>query len=354
LLDDHNAIPSSGADNSNCAISVKTPGISASSSERITSCTLYSDRGPEPWLRKARTDAWLSGGIADAIDGNDNSYHDQSDIYCIICYESGKLEIFDVPSFKSVFCVENFVSGAALLFDTRAHTSTKVTTTESQDSTKVAVKKDEANNVKIVELAMHRWSGQFSRPFLFGLLNNGTLLCYHAYCYDGLESNTQSFPTSPCASSDIGNDSDSRLRNLRFRRISSDITSQDDISILARSRITLFNNIAGYEGLFLSGPRPTWVMVCRQRFRVHPQVCKCNGILLLNTLSAHFTCNSSLLRFSPNYLSFSLPNTSLCLCPPPPLFISCAPHLFYLSLFPMPRAKTASNMGWRANLIQLL
>lgn len=285
------AISSFGADNSNFTISVKTPGIFASSNERISSCTLYSDRGPEPWLRKARTDAWLSSGIVDAIDGNDNSSHDQSDIYCIICYESGKLEIFEVPSFKSVFCVDNFVSGPALLYDTFTHT--KVTTAGSQDATQVSVKKEEANNIKIVELAMHRWSGQFSRPFLFGLLNDGTLLCYHAYCYDGLESNTQSFPMSPHGS-DCGSNSDSRLKNLRFRRISIDITSRDDISSLARPRITIFSNIGGYEGLFLSGPRPTWAMVCRQRFRVHPQVCRCQACMTMkqcHSLVEYFVAN---------------------------------------------------------------
>ncbi|KAK3142943.1 hypothetical protein QOZ80_4BG0354660 [Eleusine coracana subsp. coracana] len=281
-------------DNSNYTISVKTPGIFANSSERISSCTLYSDRGPEPWLRKARTDAWLSSGIADATDGNNNSSDDQSDIYCIICYESGKLEIFEVSSFKSVFCVENFVSGPALLFDKFAHTSTEVTTTGSQDATKAFVKKEEANNMKIVELAMHRWSGQFSRPFLFGLLNDGTLLCYHGYCYDGLESNTQSFPISPHGSTGLGNDSDSRLRNLRFRRISIDITSRDDISSFARPRIMIFNNIGGYEGLFLSGPRPTWVMVCRQRFRVHPQVL-CDGPIVAFTVLHNINCSRGLI-----------------------------------------------------------
>jgi cleavage and polyadenylation specificity factor subunit 1 len=37
-------------------------------------------------------------------------------------------------------------------------------------------------------------------------------------------------------------------------------------------RITVFNNIAGYQGLFLSGSRPAWFMVFRERLRVHPQV----------------------------------------------------------------------------------
>ncbi|OEL36614.1 putative cleavage and polyadenylation specificity factor subunit 1 [Dichanthelium oligosanthes] len=208
-------------DHSTCTISVHAPAIFASSSERISSCTLYRDRGLEPWLRKARTDAWLSTGIGEANDGNDSSSYDQSDVYCIICYES------------------------AILFDVLSHISTKNAAIEGPDATKVSVKKEEANNIKIVELAMHRWSGS--------------------------ESNAQCSPLSPHGSSDLGNASDSRLRNLRFRRVSIDVSSRDDISSHARPRITVFNNVGGYEGLFLGGPRPTWVFVCRQRFWVHPQ-----------------------------------------------------------------------------------
>jgi cleavage and polyadenylation specificity factor subunit 1 len=50
-------------------------------------------------------------GISEAIDGADGGAHDQGDIYCVICYETGALEIFDVPNFNSVFIVDKFVSG---------------------------------------------------------------------------------------------------------------------------------------------------------------------------------------------------------------------------------------------------
>jgi cleavage and polyadenylation specificity factor subunit 1 len=266
---------SSDADHSTCTISLTAPATFASPTERISSCTLYCDRGPEPWLRKARTDAWLSAGTVEATGGNDSYSHDGSEIYCIICYESGKLEIFEVPSFKCAFSVENFISGPAILFDDISHTSTKDAVAVVPDITKVSMKKEEANNIKVVELAMHRWSGLFSRPFLFGLLNDGTLLCYHAYYYEGSESNAHCAPLSLHCSSDLDNSSDSRLKNLRFRRVSIDVSLRDDIPSFAQPRITVFNNVGGYEGLFLGGPRPTWVFVCRQRFRVHPQVSKC-------------------------------------------------------------------------------
>ncbi|XP_015635745.1 probable cleavage and polyadenylation specificity factor subunit 1 isoform X4 [Oryza sativa Japonica Group] len=256
-----------------CTLSVNAPSIFISSSERIAACTLYRDRGPEPWLTKTRSDAWLSTGIAEAIDGNGTSSHDQSDIYCIICYESGKLEIFEVPSFRCVFSVENFISGEALLVDKFSQLIYEDSTKERYDCTKASLKKEAGDSIRIVELAMHRWSGQFSRPFLFGLLNDGTLLCYHAFSYEASESNVKRVPLSPQGSADHHNASDSRLRNLRFHRVSIDITSREDIPTLGRPRITTFNNVGGYEGLFLSGTRPAWVMVCRQRLRVHPQLC---------------------------------------------------------------------------------
>uniref|UniRef100_A0A0E0G8C2 Cleavage/polyadenylation specificity factor A subunit N-terminal domain-containing protein n=1 Tax=Oryza nivara TaxID=4536 RepID=A0A0E0G8C2_ORYNI len=146
-------------------------------------------------------------------------------------------------------------------------------TKERYDCTKASLKKEAGDSIRIVELAMHRWSGQFSRPFLFGLLNDGTLLCYHAFSYEASESNVKRVPLSPQGSADHHNASDSRLRNLRFHRVSIDITSREDIPTLGRPRITTFNNVGGYEGLFLSGTRPAWVMVCRQRLRVHPQLC---------------------------------------------------------------------------------
>jgi cleavage and polyadenylation specificity factor subunit 1 len=56
-------------------------------------------------------------GISEAIDGADGGAHDQGDIYRVICYETGALEIFDVPNFNSVFIVDKFVSGKTHLVD---------------------------------------------------------------------------------------------------------------------------------------------------------------------------------------------------------------------------------------------
>lgn len=265
------------ADPSTCTVSVNVPPIFANSTKSISACTLYHDKGPEPWLRKTSTDAWLSTGIAEPIDGNDGSYHDQGDVYCLVCYENGRLDIFDVPAFKCVFSLENFISGKTHLVDAyipEPTISTQVNKEKMFEGAKVQAKKETPENMKIVELAMQRWSGQYSRPFLFAILNDGTMLCYHAYIFEGPENAPKvEDEVSPHNVIDISNMSSSRLRNLRFIRVSLDITAREESpDSVTGPRMTVFKNVGGYQGLFLSGSRPAWFMVCRERLRIHPQV----------------------------------------------------------------------------------
>lgn len=281
-------------DPSTCTVSVNVPAVFENSAESISSCTLYHDKGPEPWLRKASTDAWLSNGIAEAIDGGDGSLHDQGDIYCVICYENGTLEIFEVPSFKCVFSVDKFMSGKTHLVencirepfkDTRKFKKNMAEDIPSQ------IMKESGQNMKVIELSMQRWSGQFSRPFLFGILTDGTMLCYHAYLYEGQESTTKVEETN---SADLSTISTSRLRNLRFVRVSMDTFTREEPSAVSQSqRITIFKNVGGYQGLFLSGSRPAWFMVCRERLRVHPQLC--DGSIVAFTILHNVNCNHGLI-----------------------------------------------------------
>lgn len=233
----------------------------------MAACTLYHDKGPEPWLRKASSDAWLSTGIAEPIDGTDGSYPDQGDIYCLVCYESGTLEIFDVPNFRPVFSTDKFISGKSHLVD--ACIIPQKARTKGLEET---AKKEPPQNLRVVELVMQRWAGQYSRPFLFGILNDGTMLCYHAYLYEGAENAPKIEEVSPVSSGDINSTGASRFRNLRFYRVSIDINTREESSNLtARPRITIFKNVGGCQGLFLTGSRPAWLMLCRERLRVHPQ-----------------------------------------------------------------------------------
>ncbi|VFQ77558.1 unnamed protein product [Cuscuta campestris] len=255
-------------DRSTCTISTATPAIFGSSKKLISSCTLFSDEGPEPWLRKTSTDAWLSTGVEEAIDGADGISHEQGDVYCVVCYEDGNLEIFDVPTFSCVFSVDKFVSGRSYLIDTLIQQDPSLGSSlkNSGDVTGHG-KKDDIQNIKVVELAMQRWVGQHSRPFLFGILSDGTILCYHAYIFEGSENYSQS-------STNLSTASASRLRNLRFIRVPLENYAREEISPgKSLQRINIFKNVGGLQGLFLAGSRPAWLMMFRERLRMHSQLC---------------------------------------------------------------------------------
>lgn len=257
-------------------VSVNTPSAIENFKKPVSACTLYHDKGPEPWLRKTSTDAWLSTGISEAIDGADGGPHDQGDIYCVVCYENGALEILDVPNFNSVFFVDKFVSGKTHLVDTYMREPPKdlqKLVNRSSEDIAGPGRKESTQNLKVVELAMQRWSGHHSRPFLFGILTDGTILCYHAYLFEGPEGTKIEDSVSAQNSVGLSSVSASRLRNLRFVRVALDTyTREEAANETPCQRITIFKNISGYQGLFLSGSRPAWFMVFRERLRVHPQV----------------------------------------------------------------------------------
>ncbi|EOY22976.1 Cleavage and polyadenylation specificity factor subunit 1 isoform 3 [Theobroma cacao] len=281
-------------DPATCTVSINTPTAFEGSKKMVSACTLYHDKGPEPWLRKASTDAWLSTGVGESIDGADGGPHDQGDIYCVVCYESGALEIFDVPNFNCVFSMEKFASGRTRLVDAytleSSKDSEKVINKSSEELTGQG-RKENVQNLKVVELAMQRWSANHSRPFLFGILTDGTILCYHAYLFEGSE-NASKVEDSVVAQNSVGlsNINASRLRNLRFIRIPLDAYTREEMSNGTLSqRITIFKNISGYQGFFLSGSRPAWFMVFRERLRVHPQLC--DGSIVAFTVLHNVNCN---------------------------------------------------------------
>lgn len=284
-------------DLSTCMVSIYTPSSFETSKKSVSSCTLYHDKGPEPWLRKTSTDAWLSTGMSEAIDGADGAPHDQGDIYCVVCYESGALEIFDVPGFNCVFSADKFMSGKAHLVDTFMQEPTKDVegTNKSSEDVIGQGRKESVHNMKVVELAMHRWEGQHSRPFLFGILTDGTILCYHAYLYEGVESTSKNENSvSVQNSGGLSSISASRLRNLRFVRVPLDTYAREETSSESPCRrITIFKNIGGHHGLFLSGSRPSWFMVFRERLRVHPQLC--DGSIVAFTVLHNVNCNHGLI-----------------------------------------------------------
>ncbi|XP_057859514.1 cleavage and polyadenylation specificity factor subunit 1 isoform X2 [Cryptomeria japonica] len=283
-------------DPSACTVSMKSPPISKSSADPIAACSLYHDRGPEPWLRKTSTDAWLSTGTADDLEGTDGSTLDQGDIYCIVCRESGRLDLFDVPNFRCVYSIDKFMSGKSILVDTYlpdVYSDTQGTVKEQSEASSEEIKKEAGNKMKVVEICMQKWSGQFGRPFLFAILTDGTMLCYHAYLFEGQDNSGKAEGTST-AENATNSISTSRLRNLRFVRVFLESMTRDEVGTEASGqRIVNFRNIGGYQGAFLTGTRPAWLMVCRERLRVHPQLC--HGHIVAFTPLHNINCNHGLI-----------------------------------------------------------
>ncbi|KAH7854835.1 hypothetical protein Vadar_018207 [Vaccinium darrowii] len=285
-------------DPSTCMVSSSVPTVFESSKKSISACTLYHDKGPEPWLRKTSTDAWLSTGIEEAIDGTDGTSHDQGDVYCVVCYESGTLEIFDVPNFNCVFSVDAFVSGKTYLLDSFIQDPSgdpqKLVINDSEELPGQG-RKENTNNLRVVELAMQRWSGQHTRPYLFGILTDGTILCYHAYLFEASDIASKNGEVVSVQNSvNLSSASTSRHRNLRFVRVPMDSYAREEsLSGTPGQRITIFKNVGGYQGLFLSGSRPAWFMIFRERLRVHPQLC--DGPIVAFAVLHNVNCNHGLI-----------------------------------------------------------
>ncbi|KAL8534303.1 hypothetical protein ACS0TY_010351 [Phlomoides rotata] len=280
-------------DPSTCLVSVIIPRVFENTDKLVSACTLYHDKGHEPWLRRTSTDAWLSTGIGEAIDGADGMTQDQGDVYCVLCYDNGNLEIFDVPNFNSVFLVDKFVSGRSHILDTFFHGSAnsheKLMNKYAEDVGHG--RKETTHNIKVVELSMQRWAPEHSRPFLFGILSDGSILCYHAYVYDVSENaaKTESVVSSQ-SSITLSSTSASRLRNLRFVRVPLDTYAKEETpSGVSSQRCTIFKNVGGLHGLFLSGSRPAWFMMFRERLRIHPQVS--DGPIVAFTVLHNVNCN---------------------------------------------------------------
>ncbi|KAL7147541.1 hypothetical protein ABFS83_06G114300 [Erythranthe nasuta] len=270
-------------DPSTCSVSVTIPPVFESSDKMVAACTLYHDKGPELWLRRTSTDAWLSTGIGESIDGGDGTTHDQGDVYLVLCYENGNLEMFDVPNFSSVFSVDKFVSGKSHILDTFFHgpANDPVKLMNKDPENVGRGRKETAHNIKVVELCMQRWDAEQSRPFLFGILSDGSILCYHAYIYEDSDN---------ASKTDLGSISSSRLRNLRFVRVCLDSYAREETpSGTSSQRISVFKNVGGLQGLFLSGSSPAWFMMFRERLRIHPQVC--DGPIVAFTVLHNVNCN---------------------------------------------------------------
>ncbi|KAJ7555735.1 hypothetical protein O6H91_05G052500 [Diphasiastrum complanatum] len=273
------------------------------SEDPVTACSLHHDKGHR-WFRRLSGDMWHTLGVPDVLERDLGFSFDQGDIYCIICRESGKFEIYELPGMTCVYSVDRFTYGFSVLIDSSVSSKGAVcngTLPTAQDESNKDSLPEAGIKLKVVSVCMETWGEKFESPFLFAVLNDGTLLCYHAFCYEGYESNSTVEEEGLVNGIAINKDTSSaRFRNLRFVRAPLDLVSAGEEvaegSSVDSQRIISFKNVGGMRGVFLTGARPMWLMLCRERIRPHPQYC--DGSILAFTPLHNVNCTHGLIYVS--------------------------------------------------------
>jgi cleavage and polyadenylation specificity factor subunit 1 len=253
-------------------MTISSPSSFASNTDLITAFSLYQDKGPYCWLRRACKDSSERSQLSTAPD--------QGKVFCVICRQTGRLEIYELPHVTCVFSVENFNYGMSVLWDNKVsekRVSSNAALRDGAEEDETAgedMLRDTASQLLVTQVCFERWGEKFGRPFLLATLSDGTMLCYHAFCYEVPETGDA---LEYADSIGRGNAKETpRLGNLRFVRMPIDWVSGEDEGVGEKNptlQFYPFRNVGSMSGVFVTGSRPAWLMICRQRIRCHPQFC---------------------------------------------------------------------------------
>ncbi len=252
-------------------MTISSPSSFASNTDLITAFSLYQDKGPYCWLRRACKDSSERSQLSTAPD--------QGKVFCVICRQTGRLEIYELPHVTCVFSVENFNYGMSVLWDNKVsekRVSSNAALRDGAEEDETAgedMLREAASQLLVTQVCFERWGEKFGRPFLLATLSDGTMLCYHAFCYEVPETGDA---LEYADSIGRGNAKETpRLGHLRFVRMPIDWVSGEDEGVGEKNptlQFYPFRNVGSMSGVFVTGSRPAWLMICRQRIRCHPQV----------------------------------------------------------------------------------
>jgi cleavage and polyadenylation specificity factor subunit 1 len=253
------------------------PSVLRASAGVITACSLFVDKAPGCWM-KTTTD--ILKGVEEG----------QADVFCIICRENGNLEIFGLSEVTCIFVVKKFVYGRTVLSNYKLPGQDGAAN-GSSDGTDFERELQEESELTVTSVHMETWGKTFGRPFLFAILSDGTMLCYHAYSFEVTEGSTLETVV-------INEDEVSpTVKDLHFVRLPVDWVISAEQGNLPASEVApkfvSFKHVGNEQGLFVTGPRPAWLMVCRERIRVHPQFC--DGAILAFTPLHNVNCTHGLI-----------------------------------------------------------
>lgn len=262
------------ADAESLTLAMRKLPLTDEPSDVVTACSLYVDRGSPPWLRGAVSDARLS---------KSNSPPSTSDAYCIVARKSGRLEFYELENLRCVYSVRNFTQGSTVFVDEKVYHEYTVNgleiIPESEEQDDGDPEFEMGLQIVVSEVRMVKWDKRYGRPFLFAILSDDSILSYHAFIF---EKDMNGYSDEVSAIASTRDDCDivqpairSRLSGLRFARVSLEWISGVEEGLeptASGQRIFFFSNIGSIEGAFLTGPRPQWLMIFRERIRAHPQV----------------------------------------------------------------------------------
>lgn len=179
--------------------------------------------------------------------------HPDATYWAIGLRENGNLEIMSLPDFTLKYVVNNFNYAPDVLSDALFTTEPKVQLPEY-----VSVESMPTVN----ELMMVGLGGNKRRPLLLAKTSDHEILAYEVYpFYERLENIQLRLRFK-------------KIRHgllLRERKSKSKKAERGANTMFSRNQLRYFSDVAGYEGVFICGPYPHWLLLTgRGELRTHP------------------------------------------------------------------------------------
>jgi len=191
--------------------------------------------------------------------------------------QNGNFELYSVPDFTLRFVSLNFPGTPSVLVD---NMSTRAPT----DS---AARPGEAFP-EVTEVRMVGLGSRGRRPVLLARLRDQEVVMYELYSYQ-----------APTLSPDQLKVRFRKLRHGLLLRDRKSRSRKEDRPLVHRNTLRYFNDIAGYEGVFITGPYPHWMfLTSRGEVRLHPM--SIDGSIITFTPFHNVNCPQGFLYFNRN------------------------------------------------------
>ena len=184
--------------------------------------------------------------------------------WAVLYRENGSLEFLTIPDFVPKYVIEKLPFGEDVLKDRNLSNKTKETSSQNASSFGLD------STPRITEILMTGLGYHGNRPVLMARLSDHELLVYEAY---------SSYESYSSSHSNYYGQNESPTLLLCFKKLKHGLILRErrgkskrevDPSKVQNS-LRRFSNIAGYDGVFVCGPYPHWlILTSRGELRTHP------------------------------------------------------------------------------------